>query len=292
MSDLPVLPVRGREEYPDRNPQPPHTNKPRGWHPGWPAGMPAGSLAVVETPRKLDGKIFKVRVDKRLAEHFGLFLMMIQEVGYPLIGADEVNVNGGKQGGIGSYNNRPIKGDGGNDVASEHSRGKALDIYTRSNPQRSTTNPHRLKSTWHPLAVRLAKAGDLEWGGHFHDMTNGKYSDPMHVQYRKWPEHVAASTAAMEAEYERILDELFPPEDPGVTPEQVKLLQQQLNELGADPQLTVDGVFGPVTQAALESITGVVLQRRDQAVTIAKETVFAGTKAAVQAAVEQVQMPV
>ena len=42
-----------------------------------------------------------------------------------------------------------------------------------------------------------------------------------------------------------------PPEDPTVTPEQVKLLQTTLNKLGASPPLVVDGFYGPKTEAAL-----------------------------------------
>jgi hypothetical protein len=253
MAELPVLPFRGREEYVDRKPGK-HTNRPRGWLPGWPDGVPYSQLAVVEVERPLDGRVFKVRVDRRLAEHVGLFLAMIQEVGHPLIGAGEVNVEGGKQGGVGSYANRPIKTNDDRRIASEHSRGKALDLWTLSNPQRFTDRPHRLRSTWHPLAVRIAVAGDFEHGIHFHDMSSGTYSDPMHVQYRLRPEDVPGSTQRMVDEYERIRAELEPEEPDDMTPEvreRIKALQRFLNERGANPPLEVDGDFGRLTEAAL-----------------------------------------
>lgn len=255
MAELPTLPYYLREDYVDRLPGE-YTNRPRGWYPGWPDGVPSPQLAVVEVQRPHDGRVFRVRVDRRLAEHVGLFLAMIQDLGPPLIGAAEINVEGGRQGGIGSYANRPIKTSSGREVPSEHSRGKAIDLWTLSNRQHSTATPHILRSTWHPLAVRLAVAGDFEWGGHFHDMTGGTYSDPMHIQYRLRPEDVPGSTRRMAAEYEVIKAELEPEDT--VTPEDVKLLQRQLNALGADPQLAVDGDFGPMTRAALKSIQGTV----------------------------------
>lgn len=254
-TELPVLPYHGREAYVDRKPGR-HTNRPRGWLPGWPEGVPSSQMAVVEAERPLDGRVFRVRVDKRLAEHVGLFLLMAQEVGLVLIGAEEVNVAGDKQGGISSYMNRPIKTSTGRVVPSEHSRAKAIDILTRSNPQRSTTTPHRLRSTWHPLAVRLAVAGDFEHGIHFHDMTGGTYSDPMHVQYRLRPEDVPGSTERMVADYELIRAELEPEED--VTPEQVKAVQRTINAAGRKPPLAVDGIFGPGTEAALRDLRNMI----------------------------------
>lgn len=42
----------------------------------------------------------------------------------------------------------------------------------------------------------------------------------------------------------------------GESGEAVQALQAQLNALGAQPPLEVDGLFGPLTEAALQSITG------------------------------------
>lgn len=46
-----------------------------------------------------------------------------------------------------------------------------------------------------------------------------------------------------------------PPPGGDVTPEEVKALQTQLNAAGANPQLVVDGVYGPATKAAVVQVT-------------------------------------
>lgn len=285
---LPVLPRRPRSDYIDRKPGA-HTNDAKGWFQGYPKRMPLDMRAVVEVVRDLEGDVldrtFRVTADKRLAEHVGLALAMIQEVGYPLIGAAEVNVSGGKQGGVGSYANRAIKTNDGREVPSEHSRAKAWDLWTRSNPQRwsKTGKPIPFASTWHPLAVRIVVAGDFEWGGHFHDMSRGRYIDAMHIQYRLRPENVAASTARMIAEYEAIMAELEPeqpPEEPDVTIDEIKALQRALNAVGTNPALVVDGDYGALTKAAVDGMPALVASQVAAAEADAKD---ATKDAAVQA---------
>lgn len=286
---IPVLPKRARGDYIDRKPGP-FTNDPNGWFEGYPKRMPLAMRAVVEVVRDLPGdeldRVFRVQADRRLAEHVGLALAMIQEVGYPLIGAQEANSRGKKQGGVGSYSPRFIKTNDGRKVASEHSRAKAWDLWSRSNPQRWSRDgkPVAFASTWHPLAIRVVVAGDFDWGGHFHDMTKGRYIDAMHIQYRLRPEDVAASTARMIAEFEKIKAELepdpIPPEDPDVTSDQVKALQRALNAAGAHPPLPVDGVYGPMTEAAVLSLPDVVATQVDAAEAEARDVT---KEAAVQA---------
>jgi hypothetical protein len=224
--------------------------------------MAPEDMAQVTVTRPGDDRTFRVRVDRRLAELTGLLLAMMQEVGYPLIGALEVatrpNGDHVKQGGVSSYSNRPIKTNDGTRIASEHSRGLALDVWSRSNPQRWGQNVP-FSSTWHPLAVRLAIAAGFEWGGHFWDLRpKGTYIDAMHLEYRWSPEDVANSVVQLKAEYLAIRDELEPeqpPEEPEVTPAQVKVLQAKLNEAGlANPPLVVDGVYGPLTESAVVAI--------------------------------------
>ena len=200
-----------------------------------------------------DGKTFHPNVDKRLEGLFTEWLMASQEMGYPLIGAAERNGAGGKQGGIGGFSCRAIKGSNP-PVASNHSSGTAIDVYTRSNPQRwSERGPVRFASTIHPHMVELAAAADIYWGGWYWDTSKGRYVDAMHAEYAMRPENVAESLARLRAKADEIRKRLAPqqPEEPDVDAEQVKELQRTLNRLGAAPQLVVDGVFGPLTEAAM-----------------------------------------
>jgi hypothetical protein len=45
-----------------------------------------------------------------------------------------------------------------------------------------------------------------------------------------------------------------PPEEPPVDIDQVKAVQQAINELGWDPPLLVDGIYGPITTAAVQAV--------------------------------------
>lgn len=269
---VPFLPRRPRTAYRDRIPGRRSSGDARGWHKGWPEGMAAADMKAVIAIRPQDGREFRVRVDKRLAELVAALLAAIQEVGYPLIGALEVATKPGggtvKQGGVGSYNNRPIKTNDGTEVASEHSRGLALDLWSRSNPQRwSSTGNAPFSSTWHPLAVRLAIAAGFEWGAHFWDLKpEHSYIDAMHIEYRWSPEDVANSIAQLKDEYRRIQDELkppAPPEDPDVTPKEIMELQAALNAAGTNPPLLVDGDYGPLTRAAVNALPGTVQAQVD-----------------------------
>jgi peptidoglycan hydrolase-like protein with peptidoglycan-binding domain len=62
---------------------------------------------------------------------------------------------------------------------------------------------------------------------------------------------VPRALAQLDAEYARLRPP--PPEEP-VNSEQVKAVQQALNELGWVPALKVDGVYGPLTDAAVKGI--------------------------------------
>jgi hypothetical protein len=221
--------------------------------------------------------VFRVSVDKRLGDLVGLLLGMIQEVGYPLIGASEENEKGGKQGGVGSYANRAIKEQGPDTKPSIHSSALALDLWSRSNPQRWGDRV-AFSSTMHPLAVRLFAAADFYWGGWFWDISNATYLDAMHIEYNLKPGDVAASTARLKAEYKAITGETEPgnpptPPDPGgdVTPEQIKVLQTQLNKVGTSPPLVVDGTYGPKTETAVIGLSALVEGQIDLAETSTKE---------------------
>lgn len=285
---LPFLPRRPRSAYINRRPGRRSPGDARGWHKGWPAGMEPGDLVAVITTRPDDGRTFRVRVDRRLGALVGLLLAMIQEVGYPLIGAQETTTTptgkAVKQGGVGSYNNRPIKTQGGDDEASEHSRGLALDLWSRSNPQR-WGREIPFASTQHPLAVRLFVAAGFEWGGHFHDLRpRHTYIDAMHIEYRGRPQDVAQSIATLKAEYQAITGELEPapePEEPDVTPAQIKVLQAKLNEAGTNPPLVIDGVYGAATESAVVALPGTVSTQVEAEAAEMKEAAKQASSAAI-----------
>lgn len=275
MTDIPVLPRHPREDYIDapKAIAKRSSAEARGWAAGWPDACPAPSQrAQVSIPRPIDGRVFQVTVDARLAALVTDFLTMIQDVGNPLIGALEANTAGQKQGGVGSYVCRAIKGSHP-PQPSNHSSATALDLWTRSNPMHYSLDrtPVPFVSTIHPSTVLIAAAGDIYWGGWYWDSRHD-YVDAMHFEYMKRPEDVAASQAAMKAAYQRIKDALepkpIPPEDPTV--DEVKELQATLNALGTSPQLVVDGVYGPRTRAAVAGLPALVQGQVDAAEQAAK----------------------
>lgn len=255
MTELPVLPRRPRSDYiaaPSRIARRTAAGK-RGWFAGWPdACTPASQRTSLNIVRPADGKVFSPQIDKRLAQLFTVWLDSSQEFGYPLIGALEANVQGGKQGGVGSFVCRAIK-HSNPPQPSNHSSATAFDLYTRSNPMLINSAGVRFASTIHPLMVELAAAADIYWGGWYFDTSRGTYCDAMHFEYMARPEDVPASLARLNAKVKEIRDRLTPkPPEDDVTPAQVKLLQETLNSLGA--QLVVDGSFGPITEAALRAL--------------------------------------
>lgn len=265
---IPVLPRRPRSDYidpPTRIQKRTPAGK-RGWAAGWPDACPRGStLAVLSIPRPGDDKVFHPDCDARLADLFTEFLTFGQELGYPLIGALEANALGKKQGGMGAFSCRAIKGSNP-PQPSNHSSGTALDLWTLSNPMRvgyfangEVGKPVEFVSTIHPHLVELAAAADIYWGGWYWDNDHW-YVDAMHFEYMRRPQDVAASRKRLRAKAAEIRKRLAPepPEDPIVTPEQVMLLQTKLNALGTNPALAVDGDFGAATEAALQGVDALV----------------------------------
>jgi hypothetical protein len=240
---VPVLPRRPREQYintPSRLQSRPSAKR-RGWFAGWPDNCPtAAARTNIAVVRPQDGRTFNMSVDTRLAHLFRLFLEFSQDVGDPLIGAQEVNANGGMQGGIGSYVCRAIKGSNP-PQPSNHSSATALDLYTRSNPMRigrlangQMGAPVTFVSTIHPHMVELGAAADLYWGGWYWDRThpdtgNHYYVDAMHFEYMKRPQDVEQSVIRLKNTYADIKKRLEPeePEDPEFMSEDIKLVQNR-----------------------------------------------------------------
>jgi hypothetical protein len=303
---IPYLPRRPRSAYIDRTPGRRISGDRRGWGKGWPEGTPLANRATVVVQRDLPGdsldRVFRVQASTahpRFPELVGLVLAGIQEVGFPLIGAQEValrpNGRTEKQGGVGSYNNRPIKAQGGKLTASEHSRAIAYDLWSRSNPQRWDEQGRlRFWSTWHPLAVELVVAAGFEWGGHFWDLYDGTYCDAMHIEYRGAPASVPTAIERYLAKYAEVWARLHPeqptepapPEEDAMSKADVLLIQQKLNEAGHSPPLLEDGVLGPITRAVIEALPALVDQRAELAAEPA-ESAISTAKQALDAYVEQ-----
>lgn len=202
---VPVLMRRPRSDYTSPPERIAHRTSAarRGWFAGWPDHCPTlAARQSAEVVRQQDGRVFRFSVDKRLTQLFAEWLTYSQELGYPLIGAREVNANGKKQGGTGSFSCRAIKGSNP-PQPSNHSTGTAVDVYTRSNPQR-WGDALRFWSTIHPYMIELAAAADIYWGGWYWDTSQGTYMDAMHFEYMGRPEDVAESLARLRSTYEAI----------------------------------------------------------------------------------------
>lgn len=254
---LPVLPRHSRDEYvdpPDRIAR--RTSaKSRGWFAGWPDNCPPGTArATVALVRPetaaYAGRTFNLSFDKRLNALFDRWLNGAVSLGFIPMGAAEENAEGGKQGGIGSFVCRSIRG---SDQPSNHSSATAVDILTRSNPMLVSRDrePVPFRSTIPPVLVDLAAAGDIYWGGWYRDDTRW-YSDPMHFEYMARPEDVQSSLDRLEARL-RALKGSTPNGVEDVDAEAVRALQVALNN-AVDARLVVDGVYGPATARAVTDL--------------------------------------
>jgi D-alanyl-D-alanine carboxypeptidase/Putative peptidoglycan binding domain len=281
---LPVLPRRPRSEYvdvPTRIARRTSAGS-RGWFAGWPDKCPPASARVrLAITRPSDGRVFNLTIDARLADLFGLWSRMQMDLGHELRGALEESANGSKQGGMGSFVCRAIKGSNP-PAPSNHSTATAWDLFTRSNPQlgRSMDRQVPFVSTIHPEVVELAAAADIYWGGWYWDTTRHRYVDAMHFEYMRRPSDVADSTKRLRDKYAEIEarhkptpippgPDPTPPEEP-VTPDEIKALQLALNAVGTHPPLTVDGVYGDLTDAAVKALPQTVSDQVDTAEATAK----------------------
>lgn len=148
----------------------------------WPGGVPAGLLGTTDY-RQVNGlkQVIRVTVRRELVPLFTLaFAIADRKHGYQIRAVGP----GGDPWGPWSYENRPI---GGTRVASNHSRGKAIDVNAPSNPQSYTFQsdlPPGLVADWERIG--------LCWGGRYGGDTK---FDTMHFEYGYSPDDVARHTA-------------------------------------------------------------------------------------------------
>jgi len=209
----------------------------RGWAKGWPNDPPAKLVAVEVT--RADGRVFRPRVDERLANLVGFLMSGTMLLGYEFRGAKEPD------GGVGSYDFRPIKGSNP-PKPSNHSSGTALDLNTKGNPMLYLNRPDAFRSTQPPWMVELWAAAGFYWGGW--------YGDAMHFEMMLRPEDVPNAMAAAKTKYAEIRLRLFGGRtvlERGAKGDEVRALQLRLNAHGFP--VDVVGRFGPATEAAVKA---------------------------------------
>jgi hypothetical protein len=159
-----------------------NVNADNGWGPyKWPGGVP-GSLLGTVTYQQANGakQLVRVTVRRELVGLFTLaFALADRKHGYQVWAE-----RGGQPWGPWSYENRPISG---TSTASNHSRGRAIDVNAPLNPQSYT-----FQSDMPPAMVADWERIGLCWGGRYE---GGVKFDTMHFEYGYSPADVARHTA-------------------------------------------------------------------------------------------------
>lgn len=198
------------------------TAEARGWGAGWPADN-ASKMAVV----RQGGIALSVR-----RELVPLIAWLVQETvsrGYAL-----------RHGECWGFANRPIRG---TQRPSNHSWGLAIDLNATTNPMQAT-----LRTDMPPWMVELWTSRQFRWGG-----TYRQRKDAMHFEFMGTPADAARLIGEVGAS-PPVLDSQttpLPVLELGATGPEVKHLQERLNGHGAT--LKVDGTFGPLTDAAVRA---------------------------------------
>lgn len=139
----------------------------------WPQGVPQNLLGQARW-RDL---VVTVRVE--LVPLFQLAFQIADKIGCHIYSMDPSG--SGTSWGPWSYENRPISG---TSTASNHSRGKAIDINAPQNPR-----SHTFQSSIPPALVSAWESIGLFWGGRY---SGGTQYDPMHFEYAGTPAQVYA----------------------------------------------------------------------------------------------------
>jgi LysM repeat protein len=147
----------------------------------WPGGVPSSLLGTTSYQQVNGAKqIVRVTVRRELVPLFTLaFALADRKHNYQVWTS-----RNGETWGPWSYENRPI---GGTSTASNHSRGKAIDVNAPNNPQSYTFQsdmPPGLVNDWERIG--------LCWGGRYE---GGTKFDTMHFEYGYSPADVAGHTA-------------------------------------------------------------------------------------------------
>ncbi len=225
-------------------------NNANGWTGAWPKGVPASELGEADM-----GEV-SVTVQKRLVPLVETLAKATAAMGYRI-----------RKGQTWGYANRPI---GGTRTASNHSRGKAIDINSQENPQSA------FHSEIPPEVVHMWEDCGWYWGGRYERAT----PDTMHFEYLGKPSDVAEDLRKAKAYLAKATApkatttkaESKPAAGPqlgrdvlreGARGGDVGMLQRFV---GVDD----DGIFGPVTAKAVRrwqkirgySPTGVLTERQ------------------------------
>jgi hypothetical protein len=141
----------------------------------------------------------------------------------------------------------------GTRTASNHSWGLALDINSLTNPMGAT-----FRSNLPPAVVAMWWSCGFFWGGWYRSRP-----DAMHFEYVGRPADVAGHLAiarthlsgvtAKVAAHNGFTGPVLRLAQPRMRGDRVVWVQQRLNAHGAEPKLTADGVWGPLTDAALRA---------------------------------------
>jgi len=188
----------------------------------WPAGVPAELLGTAQYQDA------KVTVRRELGPLFELAFRIADASGYRIFAKDPGG--SGEAWGPWSYENRAISG---TSTASNHSRGKAIDVNAPRNPFSETFTTD--------LPVDLVNAWELIglcWGGRY----TGQKFDTMHFEYGYAPKDVALHLALAQ-QILKTLGGTPPPRQPVETP------PVDTASIGADGGWPIpDGhCFGPVS---------------------------------------------
>ena len=192
---------------------------------GWGSGWPDCQRDRLVTLAREDG--LRIPVHEAISQLVAILIDETERRGY--------DVRAGQSWGFAC---RPIRGT--SSTPSNHSWGLAVDINAPSNPMRADfvcDQPTWMPSLWWGYG--------LFWGGWYRSI-----KDPMHYEFLGTPRDLREATRRAKGELGRA--EAVPYPSPGESSDRVRSAQERLLELGFDPG-PIDGIYGPMTQAAVEA---------------------------------------
>lgn len=207
-------------------------------HSSWGTGWPNCDRSNIVTLVRRDG--LRLPVHRDLADLVTILMDLTEAVGYDI-----------RPDWSWGYACRPIAN---TSTPSNHSWGTAVDINAPANPRRRRGLP--MVTDIPPEVVRLWEDNGFRWGGRY------SWPDPMHFEFMGTTAQARATAARIRAFLGAAAPappsggKPTPPEDGypgrverGDTGRAVRVWQDVLRQRGYS--LAVDGVFGPVTEAAV-----------------------------------------